>query len=117
MKHGLFASIALKGALWTVVSERRTVDIGRQLLKNNRVNLNRRFGNIVILLQICACSNQIWCIVQSIYIYLPTNNRSRSCQRNVGNVGNCFRAHNHVQRQKTNHQKLLALSSLDEGFN
>jgi len=35
----------------------------------------------------------------------------------VGNVGNCFRAQNHVQWQITNRQKLLALSSLDEGFN
>jgi len=35
----------------------------------------------------------------------------------VGNVGNCFRAQNHVQWQITNRQKLLAWSSLDEGFN
>jgi len=35
----------------------------------------------------------------------------------VGNVGNCFRAQNHVQWQISNRQKLLALSSLDEGFN
>jgi len=46
-------------------------------------------------------------------IILPTNNRSIS----VGNVGNCFRAQNHLQWQITNRQKLLALSSLDEGFN
>jgi len=32
-------------------------------------------------------------------------------------VGNCFRAQKHVQWQITNRQKLLALSSLDEGFN
>jgi len=32
-------------------------------------------------------------------------------------VGNCFRAQKHVQWQLTNLQKLLALSSLDEGFN
>jgi len=36
---------------------------------------------------------------------------------NVDYVGNCFRAQNHVQWQITNRQKLLALSSLDEGFN
>jgi len=35
----------------------------------------------------------------------------------VGNVGNCFRAQNHLQWQITNRQKLLTLSSLDEGFN
>jgi len=32
-------------------------------------------------------------------------------------VGNSFRAQKHVQWQKTNRQKLLALSSLVEGFN
>jgi len=32
-------------------------------------------------------------------------------------VGNCFRAQNHLQWQITNRQKLLALASLDEGFN
>jgi len=35
----------------------------------------------------------------------------------VGNVRNCFRAQNQVQWQITNRQKLLAISSLDEGFN
>jgi len=44
---------------------------------------------------------------------LHTNNRFIS----VSNVGNCLRAQNHVQWQITNRQKLLALSSLDEGFN
>jgi len=32
-------------------------------------------------------------------------------------VGNCFRAQKLVQWQITNRLKLLALSSLDEGFN
>jgi len=40
------------------------------------------------------------------------------CKKVVGEVvGNCFRAQKHVQWQITNRQKLLALSSLDKGFN
>jgi len=65
---------------------------------------------------ILFCCWLLHCSLYSVHISLQIN-AVEVVGEVVGNVGNCFRAQKHVQWQITNRQKLLALSSLDEGFN